>query len=246
MLDAHTREHGYREVLPPFLVNSDSLFGTGQLPKFADDLFKCEKYDFWLAPTAEVPVTNLYRDETLDADRLPIRVCACTPCFRSERVAARRIIGVVKQLRIYADTSVFGGCFDAEFQVVSRQFFREVQNGRFVLVISDVTTRELQEAPEDVRQVLVQLPEKQIEEVLVDDEVMALRDAYVAAGVVGPASKADAEHIAVATVAKVDMVVSWNFRHIVHFDKIRGFNGINVLKGYRALEIYSPVEVVEP
>ena len=68
MLDVHTREHGYTEVLPPFLVNSASLFGTGQLPKFADDLFKCEKHDFWLIPTAEVPVTNLFRDETLDAD----------------------------------------------------------------------------------------------------------------------------------------------------------------------------------
>ena len=68
MLDVHTREHGYTEVLPPFLVNSASLFGTGQLPKFAADLFKCEGDDFWLAPTAEVPVTNLFRDETLDAE----------------------------------------------------------------------------------------------------------------------------------------------------------------------------------
>ncbi len=84
MLDVHTREHGYTEVLPPFLINSASMFGTGQLPKFADDSFKCEKYDFWLAPTAEVPVTNLYRDETLDMERLPISLCAYTPCFRSE------------------------------------------------------------------------------------------------------------------------------------------------------------------
>jgi hypothetical protein len=72
-----------------------------------------------------------------------------------------------------------------------------------------------------------------------------LRDAYLAAGVVGPASAADAEHIAAATVAEVDIVVSWNFKHIVHFDKIRGFNGVNSLRGYRPLEIYSPVEVVD-
>jgi seryl-tRNA synthetase len=88
MLDVHTREHGYTEVLPPFLVNSASLFGTGQLPKFADDLFKCEGHDFWLIPTAEVPVTNIYRDETLDAGALPIRLCAYTPCFRSEAASS--------------------------------------------------------------------------------------------------------------------------------------------------------------
>ncbi|MFN7541205.1 MAG: serine--tRNA ligase, partial [Acidobacteriota bacterium] len=81
MLDTHTAEHGYTETLPPFLVNSESLFGTGQLPKFAEDLFKCENFDLWLAPTAEVPVTNLLRDETVDTDRLPIKLCAYTPCF---------------------------------------------------------------------------------------------------------------------------------------------------------------------
>ena len=70
MLDVHTREHGYTEVLPPFLVNSDSLFGTGQLPKFKDDLFKCEGQDLWLIPTAEVPVTNIFRGETIDAAAL--------------------------------------------------------------------------------------------------------------------------------------------------------------------------------
>jgi seryl-tRNA synthetase len=84
MLDLHTREHGYTEVLPPFIVNSASLFGTGQLPKFAEDVFKLEGTDYWLIPTAEVPVTNLYRDEVLEADRLPIKLCAWTACFRSE------------------------------------------------------------------------------------------------------------------------------------------------------------------
>jgi len=98
MLDVHTREHGYTEVLPPFMVNSASLFGTGQLPKFADDLFKCEKHDFWLIPTAEVPVTNLFRDETLDPDRLPISLCAYTPCFRSEAGSyGRDVRGIIRQ-----------------------------------------------------------------------------------------------------------------------------------------------------
>src|SRR5258708_16405013 len=86
MLDLHTREQGYTEVLPPFLVNSDSMYGTGQLPKFADDLFRVPhgEKDLWLIPTAEVPVTNLYRDEVLDAARLPVSLTAYTPCFRSE------------------------------------------------------------------------------------------------------------------------------------------------------------------
>ena len=98
MLDVHTREHGYTEVLPPFLVNSASLFGTGQLPKFKEDLFKCEGTDFWLIPTAEVPVTNLYRDETLEAEQLPVKLCAYTPCFRSEAGSyGRDVRGIIRQ-----------------------------------------------------------------------------------------------------------------------------------------------------
>jgi seryl-tRNA synthetase len=98
MLDVHTREHGYTEVLPPFLINSASLYGTGQLPKFAADLFKCENTDFWLAPTAEVPVTNLYRDETLEAANLPINLCAYTPCFRSEAGSyGTDVRGIIRQ-----------------------------------------------------------------------------------------------------------------------------------------------------
>jgi seryl-tRNA synthetase len=98
MLDVHTREHGYTEVLPPFLINSASLFGTGQLPKFKEDLFKIENTDFWLTPTAEVPVTNLFRDETLNADDLPISLCAYTPCFRSEAGSyGRDVRGIIRQ-----------------------------------------------------------------------------------------------------------------------------------------------------
>ncbi|HEY3739384.1 MAG TPA: serine--tRNA ligase [Bryobacteraceae bacterium] len=98
MLDVHTGQHGYTEVLPPFVINSASLFGTGQLPKFAEDLFKLEKTDYWLAPTAEVPVTNLYRDETLDLERLPISLCAYTPCFRSEAGSyGRDVRGIIRQ-----------------------------------------------------------------------------------------------------------------------------------------------------
>jgi seryl-tRNA synthetase len=100
MLDLHTREHGYTEVLPPYLVNSDSMYGTGQLPKFGADSFRVPQgeRDLWLIPTAEVPVTNLYRDETLDASRLPISLTAYTPCFRSEAGSyGKDVRGIIRQ-----------------------------------------------------------------------------------------------------------------------------------------------------
>jgi len=98
MLDLHTREHGYTEVLPPFVVNDQTLFGTGQLPKFEQDLFKLEKHPYYLIPTAEVPVTNIYRDETLDESRLPVRFTAYTPCFRSEAGSyGKDVRGLIRQ-----------------------------------------------------------------------------------------------------------------------------------------------------
>jgi seryl-tRNA synthetase len=100
MLDLHTREHGYTEVLPPYLVNSESMYGTGQLPKFAADLFRVPhgEKDLWLIPTAEVPVTNLFRDEILDAARLPISLTAYTPCFRSEAGSyGKDVRGIIRQ-----------------------------------------------------------------------------------------------------------------------------------------------------
>jgi seryl-tRNA synthetase len=97
-LDVHTREHGYTEVLPPFLVNSASLFGTGQLPKFEEDLFRVQGTDWFLTPTAEVPVTNLHRDEVLSEKDLPISYCAYTPCFRAEAGAAGKDTrGMIRQ-----------------------------------------------------------------------------------------------------------------------------------------------------
>ena len=98
MLDVHTGHHGYTEVLPPFIVNSASLYGTGNLPKFGGDLFKLENSDYWLIPTAEVPVTNLYRDETLEGDKLPINFCSFTSCFRSEAGSyGRDVRGIIRQ-----------------------------------------------------------------------------------------------------------------------------------------------------
>jgi seryl-tRNA synthetase len=100
MLDLHTREHGYTEVLPPYMVNSDSMYGTGQLPKFATDSFKVvhADKDFWLIPTAEVPVTNLYRNEVLEAAQLPVSLTAYTPCFRSEAGSyGKDVRGIIRQ-----------------------------------------------------------------------------------------------------------------------------------------------------
>lgn len=98
MLDLHAGRHGYVEVLPPFLVNSESLYGTGQLPKFAQDLFRIEGHDLWLIPTAEVPVTNLHRGEVLDEAALPVRYCAYTPCFRSEAGSyGKDVRGLIRQ-----------------------------------------------------------------------------------------------------------------------------------------------------
>ncbi len=98
MLDLHTSEHGYTEVLTPYMVNSASMYGTGQLPKFANDLFKIDNHDLWLIPTAEVPLTNLYRDETIDAARLPLSVTGYTPCFRSEAGSyGKDVRGIIRQ-----------------------------------------------------------------------------------------------------------------------------------------------------
>ncbi len=98
MLDLHTDEHGYKEVFPPFIANADSMTGTGQLPKFADDMFKLEGHDYYLIPTAEVPVTNMYRDEILDAAQLPEYLCAYSACFRAEAGAhGRDTRGIIRQ-----------------------------------------------------------------------------------------------------------------------------------------------------
>lgn len=147
-------------------------------------------------------------------------------------------------LRVYADTSVFGGCLDDEFSEASKSFFKLVQEGRFRLVVSDTTLAELQQAPPEVRRILLDLSPERIEHVIVDHDVESLRDAYLEAGVVGSSSLRDAEHIASATVAEADMVVSWNFKHIVHYDKISGYQGVNLIRGYGAIRIFSPWEVI--
>lgn len=149
----------------------------------------------------------------------------------------------MKRFRAYADTSVFGGCFDDEFAVESKAFFASVRSGRFVLVISPTVLAELQAAPSQVREILRDLPHGAVELVGIDVEVQHLRDAYLEAGILADKHRSDAEHIAVASVAGVDFMVSWNFKHIVQFEKIAGYQAVNLLNGYREIRIYSPKEV---
>lgn len=151
----------------------------------------------------------------------------------------------MKRLRVYADTSVFGGCFDNEFEDESKRFFADIKAGKFILVVSAITLRELDQAPDKVQKVLNELSPKNVEIIESSVEISYLRDAYLEAGILGPESNADAEHIASASVAGVDFVVSWNFKHIVHFEKIAGYQAVNLLNGYKEIRIYSPKEVVE-
>jgi len=151
---------------------------------------------------------------------------------------------MAKVLRIYADTSVFGGCLDDEFAVDSKAMFREISSGKFLLLVSIVLLRELTLAPDEVQKILADLPEGAVEMIPDTDEIPALRDAYIHSGILGEGSKADAEHIAAASVGGADILVSWNFRHIVHFEKIAGFQAVNMLRGYNPIRIFSPKEVV--
>lgn len=146
---------------------------------------------------------------------------------------------------VYLDTSVFGGTQDDEFAEVSELFFRQVRRGAFVVLVSALTTDELDEAPENVQRVLRELPPERIEPVALNEEVRELAGEYVRAGVLGPASMDDATHVAAATVAAADLIVSWNFRHIVNYNRIRGFNAVNVRMGYRPITILSPREVID-
>jgi predicted nucleic acid-binding protein len=151
---------------------------------------------------------------------------------------------VAMKRRIYTDTSVFGGCFDAEFQEPSERLFKRFRAGAEVLVVSDLTRLELRSAPPKIQEILDSLPPRSVESVEVGEEARNLADLYVASGVVGASMLADAQHIAAATVHRADILVSWNFKHIVNLRRIHGFNSINLREEYPLLEIRTPREVV--
>jgi predicted nucleic acid-binding protein len=147
-------------------------------------------------------------------------------------------------LPVYADTSVFGGLFDAEFEATTRGFFREVQSGRFRLVTSALVQQEIDSAPPDVRASFASFVAS-AEVVPITEDAIGLRQAYVNAGVVTQKSLADALHVATASVSGCPLIVSWNFRHIVHFQKIPMYNAVNALLGYNSIAIHSPREVLD-
>jgi len=147
------------------------------------------------------------------------------------------------KIRVYVDTSVFGGTSDDEFAEPSKLFFERVRRGEYTVLVSEPTFTELAGAPKAVKAFWNSLPAECIEEIHTDDEVRALAEAYIDAGVLGRSSAADALHVASASVAGADLILSWNFKHIVNFNRIRGFNGVNVTNGYRSMTILSPLEI---
>jgi len=147
--------------------------------------------------------------------------------------------------RVYIDTSVIGGCKDEEFSYWSNRIIVEVNKGKKIAVISDLTRQELEGAPEDVKKIFLSLSEKNIEDVSLSRESEELAKQYVKNKAVGSAHIVDAQHIAIATLEKVDVLVSWNFRHIVNLERIHAFNSVNLKLGYPILEIRSPREVLD-
>ncbi len=146
--------------------------------------------------------------------------------------------------RVYTDTSVIGGCLDVEFEKASRQLIDTFKTGKATLVLSNLTLLEMQAAPATVRAVLEEVAEANREYIDVTEEANTLAQHYIDSGVIGVANQVDAQHIAIATVSRVDVLVSWNFRHIVNLQRIRGYNSVNLRAGYPLLEIRTPAEVI--
>jgi hypothetical protein len=148
------------------------------------------------------------------------------------------------KLRIYTDTSVLGGCEDEEFAEHSVRLLDGFVRGERVLVLSSLTVQEITTAPAAVRGRIASVPEEHVEMLQLDAEARELAEEYIAAAVLPPRMRADAQHIAIATVGRVDVLVSWNFKHIVNLQRIHGYNSVNLRKGYPMIEIRTPREVL--
>ena len=148
-----------------------------------------------------------------------------------------------KKTKVYVDTSVIGGCFDPEFELWSNGLFQDFRNGIYIPVISEIVIAEIAQAPKNIIQKYSELLDYNPVVLELNDEVIDLADAYINRNILSENFLDDARHIAFASVFEVDLLVSWNFRHIVHFDKIRMFNSVNLENGYKTINIYSPREV---
>ena len=151
---------------------------------------------------------------------------------------------MTRKERYYIDTSVIGGCLDEEFEKASRKLLDLFARGEKTALISDITMTELSKAPHDVQKLLEDIPSDHIEEVSLDEESNGLSTSFINENVIPKRFLADSQHIAIATVAKADVIISWNFKHIVNIERIRGFNSVNIKPGYGTMEIRSPWEVV--
>lgn len=147
--------------------------------------------------------------------------------------------------RVYIDTSVIGGIYDLEFDVFSKMFFDKAFRREIKLIVSDLLEEELINAPSDIKTFYKELPTEQLEFVKLTKDAIELAELYIAEKVVGETSRADCRHIALATINKADVLVSWNFKHIVNLKRIRGFNSINLREGLHILEIRSPKELMD-
>ena len=143
----------------------------------------------------------------------------------------------------YLDTSVFGGYYDEEFSAPTVTFFERIIKDHIELIVSEILTSELENAPEHVRALLDLIPNSQIQLIDVNPEAEKLAKHYISEKVVGKTNYADCLHIALATLSRADILVSWNFKHIVNIDRIRGYNSVNLKLGYKMIEIYSPLEL---
>jgi predicted nucleic acid-binding protein len=146
--------------------------------------------------------------------------------------------------RLYIDTSVFGGFFDEEFSEFTKPLFERIKNGEFKLLFSTVTQEELNSAPDNVKRLVTSIKANNTEFLEVNQEAVELATQYILEKVVGQTSFADCLHIALATINRADFLISWNFRHIVNVQRIRGFNAVNLKNGYRQLEIRSPRDLM--
>jgi hypothetical protein len=147
--------------------------------------------------------------------------------------------------KVYIDTSVIGGCFDSEFEEWSNRLFNDFKSGKRIAVISDITLDELLDAPEQVQENFRKIPEDNLEILVTDQEAEKLADLYVLEGAVSRKFYEDALHIAISTINQVNVLASWNFKHIVNLDRIRLYNAVNLKNGYTMLEIRNPREILK-